>query len=361
MELRKGRTKYILDSSIDSALLAVEIYNKPRATFRTQAFITLMIIAWTRVFHAYFQQTIGDKYYYKSNSRRYQRVNGEKKAWDLKTCLNKYGKLSEAQRANLDFFIGLRNKIEHRTIYEHDIEALVFGECQALLYNYERFITNIFGDKYTLTANLAYSLQFSTLRTEEQIQASKRALLAEVRDIKNYITNHRSTLKDAVFDSQEYSIKLIQIPKISNTNRNDLAIEFVKWDELNDKDKIKYNKLITLIKDKVVKIEGVNVGKLKASQVLTKVEIKSESKLSHHDHKCLYVIFGVRPKPSSKEDPFNTNIEYCHYDDLHNDYVYKEEWVDCIVSILRRGKIKPFMWRQDHRQGRRHKIEDYII
>lgn len=33
MNLRKGKTKSLLESSIDCALLAVEIYNKPRASF----------------------------------------------------------------------------------------------------------------------------------------------------------------------------------------------------------------------------------------------------------------------------------------------------------------------------------------
>jgi hypothetical protein len=43
-QLRKGRTKNILMGSIDSALLAVEINNKPRTTFRTEGFISMMII-----------------------------------------------------------------------------------------------------------------------------------------------------------------------------------------------------------------------------------------------------------------------------------------------------------------------------
>ena len=59
MKLRKGKTKSILEGSIDAALLAVEVYNKPRTTFRSQAYIVLMIIAWTRLFHAYFNKTIG--------------------------------------------------------------------------------------------------------------------------------------------------------------------------------------------------------------------------------------------------------------------------------------------------------------
>jgi len=73
--LRRGKTKTILESSIDSALLAVEIYNKPKTVFHVENYITLMVMAWTRLFHAHFNNTIGDKYYYKSG-KKYKLVDG---------------------------------------------------------------------------------------------------------------------------------------------------------------------------------------------------------------------------------------------------------------------------------------------
>lgn len=91
MILRQGKTKNILQSSIESALLAVEVYNKPKSVFRSEAYISLMIIAWTRLFHAYFYNSIGDKFYYKKGGR-YEIIDGERKAWELKTCISQYGK-----------------------------------------------------------------------------------------------------------------------------------------------------------------------------------------------------------------------------------------------------------------------------
>ena len=44
MKLRRGKAKTILESAIDSALLAVEVYNKPRTTLRSEAYIALMNI-----------------------------------------------------------------------------------------------------------------------------------------------------------------------------------------------------------------------------------------------------------------------------------------------------------------------------
>lgn len=119
--LRKGKTKSLLESSIDCALLAVEIYNKPRAPFRVESFITHMIMAWTRLFQAHFNFTIGETYFYKGNNGRYKIIDGEKKAWELKTCIKEYGQLSNPVKTNLEFFIKLRNKIEHRTIDKDEV------------------------------------------------------------------------------------------------------------------------------------------------------------------------------------------------------------------------------------------------
>ena len=64
ISLRQGKAKTILENSRNSALTAVEVYNRPNTNFRTENYIVLMVIAWTKLFHAYFHSTIGDKYYY---------------------------------------------------------------------------------------------------------------------------------------------------------------------------------------------------------------------------------------------------------------------------------------------------------
>ena len=215
--LRKGKTKTTLESSIDSALLAVEIYNKPRTAFRTEGFITLMVVAWTRLFHAYFNSTIGDRYYYKKKGR-YETIDGERKAWELGVCVKKYGHLTVPVEKNLQFFISLRNKIEHRHIDKREVDSLIFGECQAFLFNYENILIEMFGSQYALNEALVYSLQFSHLRTSKQKEANKAALSKDLSEIVEYVEKYRSGLDEDTYNAQEYSIKLIQIPKITNTN-----------------------------------------------------------------------------------------------------------------------------------------------
>jgi len=333
MKLRQGKTKSILQSSINSALLAVEIYNKPRSTFRSECYITLMAMAWMRLFHAYFHRVKGDKYYYKKDGQ-WEIIDGERKTWELGTCITKHGKLSPSVVANLEFFIGLRNKIEHRHIDAKEVDTLIFGECQALLYNYESTLVEWFGADYGLNENLAYSLQFSKMRVEEQKKANKALATQELQDVKKYIEDYRSALKGDVFDSQEYSIKLLQIPKVSNTNRNDLAVEFVKWSELSEEDKENYEKLLAIVKDKIIVQEAVNTDRYKPGDVLKKLEKRAGLELSQYDHRCLYYIFSLRPISSENLPPETTNTKYCLYDATHEDYVYTQKWIDFVHNLL---------------------------
>ncbi|MEP3349292.1 MAG: DUF3644 domain-containing protein [Marinomonas sp.] len=359
MSLRKGKTKSILDASIDSALLAVEIYNKPRTTFRSEGFITMMIMAWTRLFHAHFNNTIGDKYYYKKKNNRYEVVDGERKAWELSTCIKKYGSLDPGVESNLNFFIKLRNKIEHRHIEKREIDTLIFGECQSLLFNFESKLIEFFGSSYSINEALVYSLQFSQIRTQKQEQANRSALSKDLSEIVSFVDKYRNTLDEQTYNSQEYSIKLIQIPKISNTNRADAAVEFVKWDALSDEDKAAYEQLTVIIKDKTVKIEAANVGRLKPSEVVKKVnEVINKTAITQSLHVILYKLFKIRP-PNGASDPFETNAEFCLYDEPHNDYVYQESWVSFLVHFLQTTELDAKGLREKERAGESLNIDQY--
>lgn len=360
MTLRKGKTKSTLESSIESALLAVEIYNKPRTPFRVEGFITQMIIAWTRLFHAHFNHTIGSKYYHKNSNGRYQTIDGEKKSWELKTCITKYGALEAGVKSNLNFFIKLRNKIEHRHIDRDEIGIMIFGECQSLLYNYENTLIEFFGEDYALNESLSFSIQFSRLRKKSQIQASKKLLSKEIKELKTFIDNYRTSLSDEVFNTQEYSIKLIQVPKIANTNRNDLAVEFVNWNSISEADRENYEKVTAIIKDKVLKKEAINPGKRKPGDVVTKINSEVGFKFNHYDHKCLYCCFKIRPASANDiDDPFDTNTNYCHYDEVHDDYIYQDEWAELIIKCINDETLTKEMWRSKFKKRESFEISDF--
>ena len=338
--LRQGRAKTILENSQDAALNAVEIYNKPRTQFRVENYIILMVIAWTKLFHSYFQATIGNRYYYKGKNGRYVIKNGEKRAWELNECISEYQKtsteyeLSPAVIENLKFFIGIRNKIEHRYWYGSSLDILLFGECQALLYNYENLAVNLFGEEYSLNTCLAYALQFSHLRAGEQMRAQRELLSKDMSDIKKYIDKYKTNLAQEIYDSQEYSVKLLPIPKVSNTNRKDLEIEFVNWNTLSAEDKENYDKVTAIIKDKIITNTVTNSNLLKPSAVVKLVNKRTNASINVSNHTLLWKSFRIRPH---KGDPtiVRTIDKYCVYDEAHTDYLYTNEWVDFICHLIK--------------------------
>ena len=339
-KLRKGTAKYLLQNSIESVLTAVEIYNKPKTQFKLQSFITLMIIGWTKALHSYFHSE-GVRYYYKNKSGNYQKIDGEYRTWDISESIKQYNKFDEAVKANLKFFVSLRNKVEHSDLTDTDIDKILFGECQSLLYNYETYLIEEFGEEYSVNENLAFALQFSTYSVIEQRKAQKRQLSKELSDIKHFIEKYRLSLSDEVFDSLKYSIKFLIVPKISNNNRGDLSIDFVREDALTSAD---YNKITAVIKDKIRKTEVSNLGKHKPSKVCEAVNerIGGGFKITasyHHPMLCKF----YQIKPIDKEDdPFNTNPKFCNYDEVHNDYVYTNEWIEHLVIEFSANPIEKF-------------------
>ena len=340
LNLRQGKAKNLLDNSINSALTAVETYNRPGSKFRLENYIVLMIIAWTKLFHAYFQSIIGEKYFYKEKNGHYKIIDGEKKAWELTECIKNYQKicdrvdsLSYAVVANLKLFIGIRNKIEHRFWDGTTLDIILFGECQALLYNYENCLIRLFGEDYSINTCLAYALQFSHLRSKEQIISQRELLSKDMQDIKRYIDKYKTDLPQEVYDSQEYSIKLLQIPKVSNTNRSDLSVEYVNWNTLCEEDKEAYKKISTIIKDKKIVQNVANNNMLKPSHVVAAVKAQVGIEMKTYHHTCLWKAFKIRPAPNSK-DKFETVDKYCVYDEPHDDYLYTTEWCSLVIRLF---------------------------
>jgi hypothetical protein len=66
-----------LTKARDSALLAVEMYNKPAIKFKSGGYIVLMTIAWTALFHAIFFRKGIKPYHKDAERRRYLKIEGD--------------------------------------------------------------------------------------------------------------------------------------------------------------------------------------------------------------------------------------------------------------------------------------------
>lgn len=329
------KVKSLLEKSREAALLAVEVYNKPNTAFRTGGYIVLMNIAWTSLFHAIFERR-GIPYYYKENKRRYKKVDGERKAWELKECIRQYYKdKNPPERKNLEFFIKLRNKIEHRFLPQLDID--IFGECQAMLINYENLLVEKFGERYALKENLVFTLQFSSYYQKEQQAAIKGKIAKEYEDVKCFIDKYRHNLSSDIFSDLRYSFKVFLIPKVGNRrSSSDIAIEFIKYDPTNPEEMKQYEKFIVAIKEKRVINEGFKAGEVAAKVYnALKDEMPQDWKFnaSYHHAKC-WKYYNIRPEKGDP-NPEKTKEKYCYYDKPFDQYVYTQEWIDFLIKELK--------------------------
>lgn len=101
----------LIRKSREAMLAAVQVYNNPQITFKAETFITLAIIAWTYLLHAFYRSIKLDYryYHYKGNRKVYDKTKyGAVKTWELERCLNEDKcPVDYSTKENLRFLIGI--------------------------------------------------------------------------------------------------------------------------------------------------------------------------------------------------------------------------------------------------------------
>lgn len=254
----------LIKKSRESTLAAVQIYNNPTITFKAESFIVLSIISWTYLFHAYYREKKIEYRYYdkKGKVRRYQKTkNGAFKHWELERCLNDNNSpLDKHATNNLKFLIGLRHEIEHQMTSQ--IDDLLSARFQASCLNYNYYITSLFGKKYAITKYLSFSIQFSSINTEQKELLSDQSELPP--NILSYVRTFDDSLSESEYNSPEYAYRVLFVQKSANKKgQADKVIEFVKSDSTmaeginkeyavyKETEKIKFlpKKIVNMMKD----------------------------------------------------------------------------------------------------------------
>lgn len=319
------QTKSLLEKARDSATQAISVFNDPRSAFRTGNFTVLMTIAWTALLHSHFEKN-KIKYFYKKENGRFIKIDGERKAWELGESVKQIFNENDPIRRNIELFVRLRNKIEHRNLPGIDQELT--GECQALVLNFEDWLINQYGDKFSLIETMFVPIQLTNARRVLPKSKIEQKVI-------EFIKSYRNILAPEVINSQQYSFKAFLVPKIGNhRSSSDIAIEFVKYDENDSKEMEKYEKAIVAIKEKQIPV--ANTGLLRPSSVLIELN-KKGLKRTMNWHTIMWQKFKVRPKSNSKQKA-NTKSEFCFYDSAHNDYLYTEQWIDFLVQQAKTKK-----------------------
>lgn len=221
----------LVKKSRESLLAAVQIYNNPQVTFKAETFVTLAVIGWTYLLHAYYRNKKIDYRYYKQvgKIKKYDKTKyGAYKHWELERCLNcEACPLDKETSANLRFLIGIRHEIEHQMT--NKIDEYMSAKLQACAINFDYYITTLFGDKYSLNKELALAIQFSPISPEQQKELQDNPHVTT--NIRNFIVDFENDLSEESLRSSRYAYRVLFVPiNAKRIGQADQVIEFIKSD-----------------------------------------------------------------------------------------------------------------------------------
>jgi len=269
----------LINKSREATLTAVQVFNNPNITFKSETYVVLMIIAWTYLLHAYYRiHKIEYRYYdQKDKRKRFHRTkHGAYKYWELEQCLNnRISPIDRDTANNLHFLIGIRHEIEHQMTTR--IDDILSAKFQACCLNYNEYIKKLFGDELGIENHLSFSLQFSSITTEQKEMLEEHHELPA--NIQSYMTTFDNKLSDEEFGCPKYAYRILFVPKIANRKgQSDSVIEFVKSDSSLAN---AMNKEYTIIKETEKK-------KYLPGQIVEKMKKEGYPNFSMHDHYQLW-------------------------------------------------------------------------
>lgn len=275
----------LIKKSREAALAAVQIFNNPSMSFKSEAYIVLMNIAWTYLLHAYFRSTKVEYRYFdlQGERKRFHKTNkGAYKYWGLEQCLNcPENPIDKDTANNLRFLIGLRHEIEHQMT--NKIDDLLSARFQACCLNYNEYLKKYFGNELGIENHLAFSLQFSSIETDQKEMLIDQEGLP--KNIASYIMDFDQALGDEEYLNPKYAYRILFVPKTANRRgQADKVIEFLKSDSPLA---VGLNKQYAVIKEteKVKYLPG---------QVVEKMKTEGFHHFTMHQHTQLVNQFDAR-------------------------------------------------------------------
>lgn len=321
----------------NEAALAVRLYNDAAEARGFEGFVVHMHLAWLYLLHARFMRDGVDfRYRDRDNPRRFVKVDGEYKCWELARCVEeRWTDPAEPVRNNLDFFIRLRNRIEHRhKKSDTELALAVSGHSQALLLNLEEEIVATFGTKYSLAQILRFPAFIGTF-TDDGEKTLRRLRDKLPADLKRFIAEFHSGLPDGTQTDPRFELRLRVVLERVVRDPEALSMQFTRWDDMSDAEKELVEKMgkrgQTVIREQ--KRSVVGHGLLGAGEAERRVAAAIPFKFNNRHFLDAGRLKGIRPLAGTNDPhPERTDERYCLYVELPKSYGYTTAWVDWLIK-----------------------------
>lgn len=323
----------IVEASKGEAILAVRLYNEPTLPRALEGFVVHMHLAWLYLLQAeLIKNGVEFRYRDPKYKSRYLKVGGEYQTWDLAYTVKSRWPELNAVRANLEFFIKFRNRIEHRhTGSDEALFAAIGGQSHALLLNYEEELTSFFGATHTLANQLRFPVFIGTF-TESAEDALIRLQNALPIDLKTFLADYDADISEELQSDPHYRLRLrVLLETASSTG--DMALQFSRFEDLSLEQQAAMEELgktgKVIVRQQVRPVQ--NKAMFKPSQVTQLVSKAIPFDFNPHDFTLSWKAGNYRPLNGSS-DPKITRADFCIYDEPHRDYLYTQAYVNHLID-----------------------------
>lgn len=291
----------------EAMILAVELFNTPRIRFKAGVFAMLANVSWTYLLHEFYErrgvELVDEKGYSLLLSQMVERHD----------C-----PVSAACRRNLEALKKIRDVVEHLTIGPFDKKWLTIFQATCL--NFEKYLTEWFGQRLTLGHDLGFALQFARLSVNELASLQQYALPPHIAALDAGL-NENLTAEEA--DNIEYQFKVVYT--LTGASKSQSHFQFIQPDSAEGAE----------IQNVLIKFKPADeLYPLRPMDVVREVRKQLGRPFTSDKHQKAWKLYKARPRNGAK-DPAATNRKYCIYHVAHNDYTYSYEWVAFLAGTLK--------------------------
>lgn len=292
--------------SREAMILAVQIFNSAALRFKTEVFTVLANIAWTYLLHEHYTRqgiTI---------------VGPDGRSLLLSQMMQRHDcPLSKGVKANLRALKELRDDVEHKLLGKADLKWLAI--FQACCLNFEKLLCDWFGDRLSLSNDLAFALQFARMNFEQASSLNRFEIPPHIDALDARLIEGMS---DADRDDLEFQFRVIYT--IDAASKSRAHFEFVRPESAEGKE----------IRNVLVQHKLADeLYPHKPGAVCSLVSQATGKAFTLHNHTQAWNMIKVRPQRNAVQ-PGNTNREFCIYHAAHRDYTYSDKWVAALVALV---------------------------
>ena len=211
----------IIEKAIDAMRSAIALYNSPSTEWKSEAYLTHSVIAWTYLFHAKLRSHEVDVRYKHKGTVKLS-PSGQPMLWEASKCLkHKITELEPAEEANLRYIIEMRHLVEHHP--DKSIGPHMAPKLQANAINFNNRLVNWFGEQYSLSREIGLAIQLVELTVQQAYKKSSK--LPKAISTANKLIE--APLTPEQYNDPRYSMRVWMIPKtVRNVKGADRLVHY---------------------------------------------------------------------------------------------------------------------------------------